>query len=129
MLQAMMSWLLVHYSLWGSDHMVYTVFDVHCYFHWWADNWNLYLVIYIIADANNTEVTTNTTITARETHSTSTVSLNVPEGSNIKKVRVLVPDELYTSGEDNVVSESEDVEVIKPNPPEPLKIRGGGGGV
>ena len=86
-------------------------------------------MIYIIADANNTEVTTNTTITARETHSTSTVSLNVPEGSNIKKVRVLVPDELYTSGEDNVVSESEDVEVIKPNPPEPLKIRGGGGGV
>ena len=70
----------------------------------------------INADAqSNAEKTMNTTITASETDTT-TVPLNIPKGSNIIKVEVFVPDELYIDRMDNIVSESDKVKIIKPNP-------------
>ena len=70
------------------------------------------MILYFADAQNDTEKTT--IISANETDTTHTVSLNIPRGSIILNVTVFVPEEFLTDRLNHVVSNSDKVKV-KPN--------------
>ena len=72
------------------------------------------MILYFADAQNDTEKTTDTTISANKTNTIHTVSLNIPRGSIILNVTVFVPEEFLTDRLNHVVSNSDKVKV-KPN--------------